>query len=774
MDNQPLDSHEQQPVEQRGWLERLATPKGITLIAALTIFMIVIAAIGVWYVFKAYSLDGGQSVQIEPPQSIEDLMDLYPELAPILANSELDSVYKEFFIVYQEGGSEAAIDLARKRGMLSEGDEVRMTLELDTSESAELVAQLEARGIKVTAVSGNMIDIAIPVAVIEGAIEAGDPGSLFKGLPGLEHVVRIRLPRMGLQDEGSIEIESYEEVGVNLWHAQGFYGEGIRIGVLDMGFNGYKDLLGSDLPENVVARSFIYGREIDDTDTAHGTKCAEVIHDIAPGAELIFAAYETDVEQSQAVEWLRTQDVDIISHSAGSIYGPMDGSGFEARMVDEVVASGIFWVNSAGNSGDTHYRGVFTDSDGDGFHEFSPGDELMGFIPDGLVVMVLNWDDWSDGTQDFDLYVLDEDQNEIAVSENIQDGAGDDTAEMVRYFFEDSNVYYIVFYARHTTRPVTFDFFVYDAELEYTTLDYSITTPADAESSVAVGATFWENDEVEFYSSRGPTVDGRLKPDISAPAGVSVAVEDRPFFGTSASAPHVAGAAALVLQANPGLQPAEVASFLQSRAIDLGQSGPDYEYGYGRLWLGEPPSPDAVEPEATSTSVPSPTPTAVSEQVPLPEVTDTPTAIHKPIETPAPSSSGFGSIGVAELLLICACVALPALFALGGAGLLAGVWLYRRSRKPAQPAAARRPVQMTPAKPAGKPAQVASRLPLDGDQGVCPRCDTPHSPGARYCNACGLELQPGEQPEEAPGFCNQCGMALRPSAKFCPNCGHKR
>lgn len=56
----------------------------------------------------------------------------------------------------------------------------------------------------------------------------------------------------------------------------------------------------------------------------------------------------------------------------------------------------------------------------------------------------------------------------------------------------------------------------------------------------------------EFFSSQGPTQDGRIKPDISAIDGVSITGAGKfevPFFGTSAAAPHVAGEAALAMQA---------------------------------------------------------------------------------------------------------------------------------------------------------------------------------------------------------------------------------
>jgi hypothetical protein len=59
---------------------------------------------------------------------------------------------------------------------------------------------------------------------------------------------------------------------------------------------------------------------------------------------------------------------------------------------------------------------------------------------------------------------------------------------------------------------------------------------------------------VEFFSSLGPTIDGRAKPDVVAIDGVSVSGAGSfpsPFFGTSAAAPHAAGVAALTAQAAP-------------------------------------------------------------------------------------------------------------------------------------------------------------------------------------------------------------------------------
>ena len=111
-------------------------------------------------------------------------------------------------------------------------------------------------------------------------------------------------------------------IGAIAWQEAGITGKGVKIGVLDVGFDKYKSLLGSDLPENVLARSFIANTEIDQTGTEHGSAVAEIIYDIAPDAELIFAAYQTLAEKQVAVDWLMSQNVDIISSSTGMIFGP--------------------------------------------------------------------------------------------------------------------------------------------------------------------------------------------------------------------------------------------------------------------------------------------------------------------------------------------------------------------------------------------------------------------------------------------------------------------
>jgi hypothetical protein len=102
---------------------------------------------------------------------------------------------------------------------------------------------------------------------------------------------------------------------------------------------------------------------------------------------------------------------------------------------------------------------------------------------------------------------------------------------------------------------------------------------------------------VEFFSSQGPTIDGRTKPDITGIDGVSVTAAGSfvsPFFGTSAAAPHVAGIAALALQAAPCLLSGKAGALgsddargklrglLVNNAVRLGSGLPNNTFGYGR------------------------------------------------------------------------------------------------------------------------------------------------------------------------------------------------
>lgn len=122
---------------------------------------------------------------------------------------------------------------------------------------------------------------------------------------------------------------------------------------------------------------------------------------------------------------------------------------------------------------------------------------------------------------------------------------------------------------------------------------YTIGSPGAADRAITVGATI-DGGEIADYSGRGPTADGRTKPEIVAPgSNVTAALASGTNFGTpindfytnvtgsSMAAPHVAGICALILSANRALLPDDVKWILMDTAVDLGQ--PPNAQGTGRV-----------------------------------------------------------------------------------------------------------------------------------------------------------------------------------------------
>ena len=113
---------------------------------------------------------------------------------------------------------------------------------------------------------------------------------------------------------------------------------------------------------------------------------------------------------------------------------------------------------------------------------------------------------------------------------------------------------------------------------------YYIITPADADSVISVGAVL-QNGEIANFSSRGPTYDGRIKPEVCAQGASTYCIRSntensyRTASGTSFSAPLVAGAAAVILSANLEWTNMQVREALLMTASN--SNTPDNTYGYG-------------------------------------------------------------------------------------------------------------------------------------------------------------------------------------------------
>jgi subtilisin family serine protease/predicted nucleic acid-binding Zn ribbon protein len=790
--------------------EKSNTRAWMLILLAIGLLLLLLAA-GLFLLFRPALLPTDRTgaplsldladIDFTPPASLPELSEEYPQLAAVLNNPELGSVYKEFLLTYEEGGVEAARELAQERGLLApDGESLRMTLVLDTEEHEPLVAQLETVGVEVVSAYRDRVNIAVPVLLIEGALQSDDTGNVLQELTELEHVIAVRLPEERDVDQQGVVGEGVAVIGAADWHTAGFTGEGLRIGVLDLGFAGYEELLGEELPDVISLATFGWY----DEEEVHGTACAEIIHEVAPGADLVFAWYDgADASFGEAVEWLMEQDVDIISHSAGGIVSPRDGSGWDAELVDEVAAQGVLWVNSAGNEADGHYRTTYLDEDGDGYHDFAEEEALLPVEVWDYIEIYLIWnDDWDQPTRDYELLVLDEEGEVLGVSQDAQDGnPGQQPVEWVSLETAELYVYVMVEAYDDGGRPATFDIFVQGpgASLSDAVPQYSVTSPGDAVGALTVGAAEWDDDELAWYSSQGPTNDERLKPEISGPTGISGATYGRnEFDGTSASTPHIAGAAALVWEAYPSLGRQELFDFLLTASEDLGPVGPDTGYGYGRLYLPAPPEAAVIPPTPPPDS-PTATPAPLITPTPVAFVTITP-------QPPAEPGAGEELNSEGDLNLALPFVGLViGGFTVGGLGLLtlSGLLLIisrrpartrtppprppgpRKSAAPPRPAASprstpapsrpppRSPHASGPARPATPPPTPhPSAPPPAAGRGApirCASCGTAARPGARFCARCGTPLNQ----EEGGESCPTCGAAIKERSRFCSRCGTK-
>lgn len=522
-----------------------------------------------------------------------------------------------------------ALGVAQEQALRVAGQRVLVQA---VTRAATLDAAMKAIG----AAGGEVTGVADEGRLIQGWLPVGAIASVA-AQPSIDYIRRpAEVQLFDTIQVGGSTSEGVAAMNAQAWQTAGYRGAGVKIGIIDGGFQGYPTLLGTDLPASVTVKNFVDGETDPQVNGGgvHGTACAEVIHDVAPNAQLFLAKIGTNVDLAEAVAWLKdTQHVNIISTSLGWYnLTPGDGTGEFANLVSQARAAGILWATAASNDREAHWGGPFTDTDNDKYHDFAqtgsgpqevdyfgPGDGSAYVIPAGYAFRVfLRWDDWASHNQDYDLYLFRWNGSawvQIASSEDLQDGSSGQTP--TEYAFAATSgsdaPYGFLIYRYNSTRNVNFEVFAPKVDrLDELTHARSLANLADAPDAVTVAALDVTSPyPQESYSSEGPTngaggtaAGGANKPDISGFANVSTESykPDLPykFNGTSSATPHVAGAAALVKGAFPSYTPTQIENFLEGRAVDMGAAGLDTVFGYGRLNLGAAPS-GSVTPTTTAT-----------------------------------------------------------------------------------------------------------------------------------------------------------------------------
>jgi serine protease AprX len=136
----------------------------------------------------------------------------------------------------------------------------------------------------------------------------------------------------------------------------------------------------------------------------------------------------------------------------------------------------------------------------------------------------------------------------------------------------------------------------------------SSISPGNYPEIFAVGAVD-RLSQIAPFSSRGPSAcDQTIYPDLVAPGVAIRSLTGQTWSGTSVAAPHVTGVMALILSAFPDMEVGGLEELLRASGTDLGQEGPDYDYGFGMVnaaaaldLLNRPPFPaQLLSPENES------------------------------------------------------------------------------------------------------------------------------------------------------------------------------
>jgi hypothetical protein len=417
----------------------------------------------------------------------------------------------------------------------------------------------------------------------------------------------------------------------------GVNGAGIKIGVLSDSYNSLggaaANVASGDLPGPGNPNGFttpVTVLEDFPGGTDEGRAMLQIVHDLAPGAQLYYAtAFNSNASFASNILALRNNGCDVIIDDV--IY--TDESPFQddiiSQAVNTVTAAGALYFSAAGNSGNLNdgtagaWEGDFTDSGvdlitgGDNvgrLHLFSPGNTSNQYGGGSFPRVDLFWSDaLGQSANDYDLYILDfAGTNVVRVSDSTQNGT-QDPYEAVDTINTLERIAVVKFSgsarALHMTTGRGRLFISTSGQMAGHACAANAFGVAAVNVSRASGGAFtggplnpietFSSDGLRrvFYNANGTAITPgnllfatnggtvRQKPDITAADGVATTLPPgsglNPFFGTSAAAPHAGAIAALMKAFKPTLTPAQVRTALTTTALDIEAAGVDRDSGYG-------------------------------------------------------------------------------------------------------------------------------------------------------------------------------------------------
>ncbi len=191
-----------------------------------------------------------------------------------------------------------------------------------------------------------------------GSIRADVPSAALGALADDPRVERVHEPRTFRPDQTT---QGIGQTGANVWQSNGRTGAGTKVAVVDLGFTGLAAMQAAGNLSATTNQSFCGngGPGTLDGATNHGTGVAEIVHQMAPDAQLYLVCFDQDADLSGVVSYLSSQCVTIVNASWGNpLLGRGDGSGGPDTAAGAIAAgrrAGQLWTVAAGNDGGHHY-----------------------------------------------------------------------------------------------------------------------------------------------------------------------------------------------------------------------------------------------------------------------------------------------------------------------------------------------------------------------------------------------------------------------------------
>lgn len=401
-------------------------------------------------------------------------------------------------------------------------------------------------------------------------------------------------------------------------------GGGVKVGVLSdsLDYLAQSQSTG-DLPPVVTV---LPGQ--DGFGAGEGTAMLEIVHDLAPGAQLYFATANTGPAQyAQNILDLRAAGCDVLLDDLFYFNESPFQDGIIAQAVNQVTAAGAWYFSAAGNEGNlTHgtsgcWEGDFSDGGPVGSPVDAKGGRLHSFggtnynevLATGLATVLFWSDPLGASTNDYDLFTVDETGAYVLGSSTTIQNGTQDPYEIVPATYPGARL--VIVKAAGAARFLHLDTIRgrlalgTDGNLKGHTaatnafsvaaagVSNSFPNPFSGGAMNPVEPNSTDGPRRVFYHANGTAITPgnfsstggfvRQKPDIAAADGIRTTVPGfDPFYGTSAATPHAAAIAALLKSYQPGLTAAALRAALTGTALDIEAAGVDRDSGAGIVMAG--------------------------------------------------------------------------------------------------------------------------------------------------------------------------------------------